>query len=465
MAKIKNRVYPYIPNSAPAVRAQMLREIGADSIEALYQEVPDSIRLKRKLKLPDAFFSEYELKQHVATLLSKNKTCEEYISFLGGGCWHHFIPAICDEISSRGEFLTAYAGDTYSDHGKHQAWFEFQSLLGELIDMDIVGFPTYDWSTAASSSALMACRLTDRNEILVAGSLNPQTLLQMQNYCRAAAIIRRIEYNRDTGLLSLEDLKEKISSRTAAVYFENPTYLGVVETQGSQISEIVHNSGALSIVGVDPISLGVLAPPSQYGADIVCGDAQPLGIHMSGGGGLCGFIASKDDPEFMKEYPTLLETIGTTESEGEYAFGWATLERTSYVKRELSEDFTGTSTGLWSIAAAVYLALMGPQGMREIGTTIMQKVQYAIRQLNTLEGIRADVFEATPFKEFVVNFDDTGRTTTEINRQLLQKGIFGGQDISETFPELGQNGLYCVTEVISKDNIDQLVYSLGEIIK
>lgn len=186
---------------------------------------------------------------------------------------------------------------------------------------------------------------------------------------------------------------------------------------------------------------------------------------MSGGGGLCGFIASKDDPEFMKEYPTLLETIGTTESEGEYAFGWATLERTSYVKRELSEDFTGTSTGLWSIAAAVYLALMGPQGMREIGTTIMQKVQYAIRQLNTLEGIRADVFEATPFKEFVVNFDDTGRTTTEINRQLLQKGIFGGQDISETFPELGQNGLYCVTEVISKDNIDQLVYSLGEIIK
>ncbi|MEE4265701.1 MAG: hypothetical protein V2I56_23645, partial [Desulfobacteraceae bacterium] len=157
MVKINNRVYPYIPNSAPGVRAEMLKEIGADSIEALYQEVPDRIRLKRNLNLPDPFFSEYELKQHVSTLLSRNKTCDEFISFLGGGCWHHFIPAICDEISSRGEFLTAYAGDTYSDHGKHQAWFEFQSLLGELIDMDIVGFPTYDWPTAASSSALMAC--------------------------------------------------------------------------------------------------------------------------------------------------------------------------------------------------------------------------------------------------------------------------------------------------------------------
>ena len=465
MTERKTRVYPYIPNSAPAVRAQMLKEIGTDRIEDLYQEIPDRIRLKRKLNLPDPFFSEYELKQHVSALLAKNITCDDFINFLGGGCWHHFIPSICDEISSRGEFLTAYAGDTYSDHGKHQAWFEFQSLLGELIDMDIVGFPTYDWPTAASSSALMACRLTDRKEILVTGNLNPQTLLQMQNYCQAAAVIRSIDYSRDTGLLSLEDLKDKISSRTAGVYFENPTYLGVVETQGDQISAIAHSSGALSIVGVDPISLGILTPPSHYGADIVCGDAQPLGVHMSGGGGMCGFIASRDDAEFMKEYPTLLETIGTTERNGEYAFGWATLERTSYFKRELSEDFTGTSTGLWSITAAVYLALMGPQGMREVGQTIMQKVQYAIRQINTIAGVRANVFDATPFKEFVVNFEGSGKTTAEINRRLLQKGIFGGFDLSGTFPELGQSGLYCVTELISKDDIDQLVNRMGEIIK
>jgi glycine dehydrogenase subunit 1 len=465
MAERKNKVHPYIPNSAPGVRAEMLKEIGADSIETIYQVIPDGIRLKRKLNLPAPFLSEYELKQHVSTLLSKNKTCNEFINFLGGGCWHHFIPSVCDEISSRGEFLTAYAGDTYSDHGKHQAWFEFQSLLGELIDMDVVGFPTYDWPTAVSSSALMACRLTDRKEVLVPRNLNPQTLSHMQNYCRAAATIRSIEYNRDTGLLNLEDLKKNISPQTAAVYFENPSFLGVVETHGAQISEIAHSSGALSIVGVDPISLGVLAPPSHYGADIVCGDVQPLGIHMSGGGGLCGFIASKDDPEFMKEYPTLLETIGSTEREEEYAFGWATLERTSYVKRELSKDFTGTSTGLWAITAAVYLALMGPQGLKEVGTTIMQKVQYAIQQLNRLKGIRADVFEATPFKEFVVDFGGTGKTTAEINRQLLRKGIFGGLDLAATFPELGQSALYCVTEVISKDNIDQVVDSLGEIIK
>ncbi|MBW2057931.1 MAG: aminomethyl-transferring glycine dehydrogenase subunit GcvPA [Deltaproteobacteria bacterium] len=462
---MEKKVYPYIPNSAPKVRTGMLREIGVKDVGELYSEIPPGLRLDGRLKIPEPLLSEFDLRRHVESLLFKNKTCKEYINFLGGGCWQHFVPAVCDEINSRGEFLTAYAGGTYSDHGKHQAWFEFQSLLAELIDMDVVGFPTYDWSTAATSSVLMACRLTNRKEIIVPRNLHPEKLSQMKNFCKAAASVRQVGYDTRTGQMDLEDLREKVSSATAAVYFENPGYLGGIESHGREISRIAHANGALSVVGVDPISLGLLAPPSKYGADIVCGDVQPLGVHMYCGGGLCGFIGSRDDERYMAEYPTLLETIGPTEREGEWGFGWATLERTSYVKRELSEDFTGTSTGLWAITAAVYLALLGPQGMRDVGEAIMQKSHYAMKRLATLDGVRAPVFECATFKEFVVNFDDTGRSVKEINMALLDEGIFGGKDLSEDFPELSQSALYCVTEVISKENIDRLVTSLGEVLR
>lgn len=452
-----DHIYPYIPNSVPHIKKEMLNFIGVEDIDELYQEIPSRLRLDGPLDLPEPLLSEHDLRKHIKGLLGKNVTCDQYANFLGAGCWQHFIPAICDEVNSRGEFLTAYAGDTYSDHGKHQAWFEFQSLLGELLEMDVVGFPTYDWATAISSSVLMACRLTGRKEVIVPSSLNPEKLSHIQNYCSSALEkITEVEYDPESGQMDLDKLNDKISSKIAAVYFENPTYFGLIESRGKEISDIARGAGAMCIVGVDPISLGVLEPPSNYGADLVCGEAQPLGIRMQAGTGTCGFIASHEEQAVMAEYPTLLETIGRTER-GEWGFGWATLERTSYEQRESSQDFTGTSTGLWAITAAVYLACMGPQGMHEVGKAIMQKSQYAIQRLREVEGLEVPVFDSLPFKEFVVNFDSSGANVSDINQVLLNHKIFGGKDISAEFPQLGQSAIYCVTEVTSIEDIQKLV--------
>ncbi len=458
------KVHPYIPNSVPETRDEMLREIGVPDIETLYRDIPTELRLGRPLRLPEPFPSEYDLKQHVQNLLSANKTCDEYANFLGAGCYQHFVPAVCDEINSRGEFLTAYAGATYSDHGKHQAWFEFQSMLGELLDMDVVGFPTYDWGTAAGSAMRMACRLTGRHEVIVPRNLNPERLVQLRTYTHGSAELRQADYDPKTGQMNLTNLRHKLSAQTAAVYFENPTFFGILEECGKEISELAHAAGALSVVGVDPITLGVIAPPSAYGADLVCGDVQPLGIHMQAGGGLCGFIASSADLRLMAEYPTLFETIGKTQREGEYGFGWATLERTSYDLRDKSRDFTGTSTGLWAITAGVYMALLGPQGIREVDEAILLKSQYTLKRLAEIPGLRVPVFAGTPFREFVVNFDGTGKRVREINRALLERGIFGGKDISVQFPQLGQAALYCVTEVTTLSNIVRLADALKEIV-
>ncbi len=468
MAKGKTFVHPYIPNSVPSIKAEMLKEIGVTDVETLYQEIPERLRLKQKLNLPKPFLDEYGLKKHVLSILSKNKTCEENISFLGGGCWQHYIPAVCDEINSRSEFLTAYSGGAYSSLGKQQAFFEFQSQLGELVGMDVVAVPTHSWGTAASYALRMASRITGRKEVLVLKTIGPERLTTIRTFCEPVTTpghidARLIDCDSRTGFLNLQDLKDKISSKTAAVYIENPSYLGLIESQGGKISEVAHANGAISVVGVDPISLGVLAPPADYGADIVVGTAQSLGIHMNCGGGTIGFIASRDEKEYVAEYPSLLVSITDTEEDGEYGFGGCAHERTSYEMRDKAKDFVGTSVALWTITAAVYMALMGPNGFRDIGQTIIQKSHYAIKLLSKIEGVKV-LFPFNVFKEFVVNFDETGKTIKDVNKALLDYNIFGGKDISREFPELGNSALYCVTEVHSKEDIDKLANALKEVL-
>ena len=461
-------VHPYIPNAVPEIKAEMLKEIGVADDEELYQEIPDDLRLKRKLNLPEPFTSEYELKKHIKGILSKNQTCEDYLNFLGGGCWQHYVPAVCDEIISRSEFLTAYGGTSYSTYGRMQAQFEFQSLMGELVGMDVVSEGSYSWGTVAGNAIRMASRMTDRREVLMPNTVSPERLATMRTFCKSVSeensiSIKLIEYDPETGLMDLEDLKNKISSNTAAVYFENPTFLGSIESQGEEISEIAHAEGAESIVGVDPISLGVVAPPSDYGADIVVGIAQPLGVHMNYGGGAFGFIASRDEEKYVAQYPSWLISIAETTNEGEYGFGFTRFERTSYIGRDKAKDFLGTVAGLWTIAAAVYMSLMGPKGFREIGETIIQRSHYAIDSLSRLHGVKV-LFPSNAFKEFVVNFDGTGKSVKAMNKALLDYKIFGGIDLSEDFPELGSSALYCVTEVHSKEDIDKLTESLMEVI-
>lgn len=219
------------------------------------------------------------------------------------------------------------------------------------------------------------------------------------------------------------------------------------------------------MVGADPISLGVLTPPSQYGADIVCGDIQPLGMHMQFGGGQAGYIATRDEERFVMEFPSRLFGIESTSEPGEYGFGDVTFDRTSFAERETSKEFIGTATALWGITAGVYLALAGPQGMRDVGQTILQNSLYARKRISGLGGVKLLFPQGHFFKEFVVDFGRSGKSVKEINEYLLNQGIFGGLDISASFPELGSIALVCVTEVHKKEDIDTLVEALADALK
>ena len=459
----KKRVYPYIPNSVPEVKAKMLNEVGAKDIMELYEEIPKNLRYSGKLNLPEPILDEYSIKKHLEGLLEKNKNGNQYLNFLGAGCAQHFVPAVCDEINGRGEFLTAYVGESYADHGKWQAFFEYSSLMAELLDMEILSVPLYDGSQSAATSVRMAARINGRSEVVIPRSINPETRMVMENYFKPDISITEVRFDGKTGLIDLNDLRNKTTSKTIAVFIENPSYLGVLESQVEEIGQIARENGAEYIVYADPISLGIIAPPAQYGATITCGDFQPLGMHMLAGGGQGGFIATGDDMKYISEFKDLMFGITETVVEGEYGFGEILFDRTSYGSRAEGKEFTGTSTGLWAITAGVYLSLMGPKGMQETGQTIMQMSQYAAKRISELQGVRLQ-FNSPFFKEFVVNFDETGKNLSSINKSLLGNKIFGGKDLSKELPDLGQSALYCVTESRTQEDIDKLVHALEEAI-
>ena len=458
-------VYPYIPNSVPAVKEQMLREVGAASIEEFYSDIPENLRFKGKLNLPEPLLSEAELIRHVDGLLNKNRSTREVLSFLGAGCYQHQVPAVCDEINSRGEFLTAYAGDPYEDHGRFQALFEYESMMAELLNMDVVNVPNYDGFQAAATALRMAARITDRTTVLLPVNMGADKFSKVHEYLKPDMTIERIPFDPKSGLLDLAALKAKLSEQVAAVYFENPTYLGLLETQADQISSMAHAAGALSVVSVEPLSLGVLRPPVEYGADIVCGDIQSLGIHMQYGGGHGGFIATNDDPKFVMEFPSRLFGVAPTVVEGEYGFGDVAYERTSFAQREEGKEWVGTAAALWGITAGVYLALMGPQGMVEIGEGIMQLCRYTMKKIAAIRGLKVTFAETPHFTEFVVNFDGTGKRAAQVNQALLERDIFGGKDLSSEFLALGQSILFCVSEVHILADLDRLVTALKEEVK
>ncbi|GLH73125.1 glycine dehydrogenase [Geothrix limicola] len=450
------RAHPYIPNSEPGTKAAMLAEIGAASMDELYADIPESLRFRGTLNIPEALPAEAQLKRTLERIMARNTSCEEATSFLGAGCYNHYVPAICDEITRRAEFLTAYAGEPYEDFGRFQALWEYESLMAELLDMDICNVPTFDWFQAASTALRMAGRYTDRPVALIAGNISPDRLAAIRNYCEPVMRLELLGWDPATGLMDLADLRAKLNGQVAAVYFENPGYLGFLETQGQAIADLTHAQGSLLVVGADPNSLGLLTPPSQYGADLVCGDIQTLGNHMHFGGGMGGFIATRDEEKLVMEYPSRLFGISTTDVPGEYGFGDVAYDRTSFAHREKGKEFVGTATALHGIAAAVYLSLMGPVGMKDLGEHILQKAQYLAQGLASLRGVKLGL-NAPYYKEFVVDFNGTGRSVAEINEALLKAGIFGGKDLSGEFPALGQSALWAVTELVSREEIDRAI--------
>lgn len=457
--------HPYIPNSDKEIQDEMLNEIGLKSLEDLHAEIPEELKLNRKLDLPEPYKSEYELVRGVEKILNKNTTSREYLSFLGGGCWNHYVPAICDEINGRSEFLTGYAGEPYNDHGRFQSLFEYESLVAELLDTEVVSVPTFDWAQAAATGIRMASRITGKSKALINGSIDPNKFLIMKNYCDPGVELILIDYDKNTGLLDENDLVRKLDDTIAAVYIENPNYFGVLEENAEKIGELTKNNNSILVMGVDPISLGVIEAPTKYGAEIVVGDLQSLGNHMNCGGSQSGFISTKNDPKFVLEFPSRLFGIAPTIKDGEYGFGDIAYDRTSFGDlREKGKEYVGTQTSLIAITAGVYLSLVGPKGLNELGQNVIQKGLYLVEELSKLKGVNPRKFSAFNFRDVVVDFSNTGLNIEEINNRLLERKIFGCINLGEKYPELKGCGLFSVTEIHLKEDIDQLINELKNII-
>jgi len=444
-----------------------MRELGINNIDELYLDLQERFRLKKTLDLPQKPLSEFEVKRHVETLLSKNKPGSSMPTFLGAGCWPHYVPAVVQEIASRSEFLTSYTSyQPEASQGMLQALFEYQSMMCELTSMDVSNCSMYDWASALGEAVRMAARVKGRNEILIPKIIHPERRATLQVYAEPAGItVKQVRYDSENGQMDLDDLKSKISNKTAAVYVENPSYLGFVEPEVDEIAKVAHSHDSLFIVGVDPTSLGVLRPPGEYEADVVVGEAQPLGNGMSFGGPMLGIMACRDDASLIRQMPGRIIGLTTTQDGNRQAFCMTLQTREQHIRREKATSNICTNGALCAVASAVYMALLGPEGFRQLGETIMYNANYAMRLLSEVHGVKAPVFRSAHFKEFTVNFDGTGLTTEEVNRRLLRRYVHGGKDVSKELPELGQTALYCVTETHSKQEIEQLRDALEEVLR
>jgi glycine dehydrogenase subunit 1 len=443
---------------------QLLSDIGAETIESLFEDIPSDIRAKAALAIPSKL-SELEVRRHVEALLSKNHSTRDLLSFLGGGVWPHHVPAAVDAITSRGEFLTSYTPyQPEISQGMLQAMFEYQSLICDLTSMDYANSSLYDWSTALGEAARMTSRVTHRDQFIVPHFIHPERLSTLQTFCEPTAIeVVEVAQDKRTGAIDLTDLKGKLTAQTAGVYVEYPSFLGFVEQSCEEISQLAHDGGALFVVGCEPISLGVLKPPGEMGADIVIGEGQPLGNHMNYGGPSLGLFACKGD-SLLRQMPGRIIGKTTTQDGKQDAYCMALQTREQHIRRQKATSNICTNEALLALAAAAYLALLGPEGIKELCEIILERTSYAISQLRNISGVTAPYFDAFHFMEFAVNFDRSGKNVAEINELMLNAGIQGGLDISRYFPELGQSALYCFTEVHTHRDIDMLADKLRNVL-
>ncbi|MEM2473517.1 MAG: aminomethyl-transferring glycine dehydrogenase subunit GcvPA [Candidatus Bathyarchaeia archaeon] len=461
---MKLKTHPYLPTGVEEIEVGMLKELGLKTIDELFTDIPEKVKFKGKLNIPGPF-SEVEVKRRIAKLLEKNVSSMDIPTFLGAGVWPHYVPAVVDTIIGRAEFLTSYTPyQAEVSQGILQAQFEYQSMICELTGMDVANASMYDWATSLGEAALMAARLTKKTEFIIPYFIHPERKAVLKLMSEPAKMkIIEVKQDKETGQINLEDLKTKISKNTAGIYIENPSYLGFLEEKVKEIGEIAHENGALYIVGVDPTSLGLLKAPADYGADIVVGEGQPLGNSMNYGGPLLGIFACKE--EFVRQMPGRIIGLTTTKKQNQRAFCMALQTREQYIRREKATSSICTNEALCAVAAAVYLSLLGPRGLKRLGEIIMTKAIYAMKKLKEIPGVKVPLFKASHFKEFTVNFDETGKTVLEVHKKLLKEGVHGGKIIKNEFPELGETALYCVTEVHLKEDVDKLVNSLKKVLE
>ncbi|PYS53577.1 MAG: aminomethyl-transferring glycine dehydrogenase subunit GcvPA [Acidobacteria bacterium] len=446
----------YIPNSL-ADRQRMLAEIGLDSIEQLFSGIPEKLRLRRLLNIPQPL-TEPELVDYFRQRAARNAA--DCTSFLGNGVYRHYIPIIIDALVSRSEFYTAYTPyQAEIAQGTLQAIFEFQTYITQLTGMEVANASVYDGSTSLAEAVLMAHRISKKTRFLVAKTVHPEYRAVINTYAKNLGIhLELIDYTTD-GRIDQKILASALGSDVAAVVIQSPNFFGTIE-KTHDISEFAHKFGALSVVNVcEAMSLGVLKPPGEdrvetRTADIVAGEAQSLGVPMSFGGPHLGFLATRE--RYVRQMPGRLVGMGLDHS-GHRGFVLTLSTREQHIRREKATSNICTNQSLCALMATIYLATVGPRGLREISEQNILKTNYAVQQIQSRTKHRV-LFPAARFNEFVVELADDYRPRIE---RLVKNKIVPGVSLSRFYPELGNAILLCVTEIARKEQIDNLVDELA----
>jgi glycine dehydrogenase subunit 1 len=419
----------------------MLDAIGVDSIEELFGDIPDGY-LNYDLDIPSAL-NELDLTRYAQKLASMNRTPGDYACFLGAGSYRHHIPAVVRQIASRSEYMTAYTPyQPEVSQGTLQTAFEFQSLICQLTGMDVANLGMYDGSTSLAEAALMASRITRRHRAAVVDSVSPLYREVLDTYVQAPGI----------EIDTIQASAEAIPDDTACLIVQQPNFYGYMEDV-ERLAQVSHDAGALLIVSVDPVSLGMFRPPGEYGADIVVGEGQALGVPTTYGGPYVGLFACKQ--AYIRQMPGRI--VGrTVDTRGEEAYVLTLQTREQHIRRERATSNICTAVALIALMSTIYLASFGRRGLRHVSELCYHKAHYASAKIAEIPGYSVPM-SGTFFQEFVV---DCPGSPSDINEQLLDYGIIGGLDISEQVP----NGmLVCVTEMNSREEIDRLAAALSEI--
>lgn len=446
-------MHPYLPNTAEDVQ-EMLQAIGVESTDELFLSVPESLRLKNELNMPQAK-SEIEVRGIMNELAGKNTSIDELVCFLGAGSYDHYIPSVIRHLVSRSEFYTAYTPyQPEISQGTLQSVFEYQSMICALTGMEVSNVSMYDAATSAAEAAILASVQTKRERVLVSRTLNPEYIKVLETYLKFRNVEMDYIAEKD-GVTDLEDLKAKLSGNIAGVIVQYPNFYGIVEDI-RPLEEAVHENKSLLIMSVDPIALGVLKSPGELKADIVVGEGQALGQNLNYGGPVLGFMTAST--KLMRKMPGRI--VGQTlDRDGKRAFVLTLQAREQHIRRFKATSNICSDQTLNSITAAVYMATLGKEGIKEVAVQSFKKAHHTANLL-TAKGKYELLFKQPFFKEFAVKCPVPVET---LNAKLLEKGILGGFDLKKCNPDLGDAMLIAVTENRTMEEIQKFVEIMEEI--
>jgi glycine dehydrogenase subunit 1 len=434
----------------------MLETVGVRSIADLFAPLGDVIRRRADFSGVAPSLDDITLKRHLLQLSGKNVHMDQYPCFLGAGIYDHYVPPIVGHITGRSEFYTAYTPyQPEVSQGVLQSIYEFQTLICQLTGMEVANASLYDGATALAEAAIMACDITKRKGVVIASSVHPAFRQTVRTYLpMLSESVRELPFDSGSGTVDSATLDEAIGDDTACVVVQQPNFFGGIEDLKA-IAETAHAKGALLIVNIDPISLGLLETPGACGVDIVVGEGQGLGCSPGFGGPLLGLFACRK--EYVRRIPGRI-VGGTVDSEGTRAYTMTLRTREQDIRRDQATSNICTNQALFALAATVYLSAMGRTGMKQVANLCLQKAHYAQKAICAIPGFEP-VFDGPFFKEFVVRCPEN---PVDINKRLLEAGILSGLPLAPTYPELGENTLLlCVTEQRTKGDIDALATALG----